>query len=318
MKTQRPAYYLILYIILIPCLLFLPACLPDREKAEPADSPAVTETEPAETEPAKAKPETENAKSADKSDVKEAEGKSAPDQVRYEEILAAVKGLSTELKGFGAGVTTDKNNRPLSALQYQATYGKYSLIALTDEKGIIYLTIDEGYENGYTPRILDILKEKNVTATFFVTMDYAKQNPQLIKRMINEGHVIGNHSTTHRSMPALSVKECIDEIMTVHNYVLENYGYKMTLFRPPMGEFSPTSLTVAKMLNYRNIFWSFAYVDWQTDKQPEANTAYKQITSKTHDGAIYLLHAVSSTNTAVLSDVLDYWHAKGYTVRAYR
>lgn len=236
----------------------------------------------------------------------------------FEEIVAAVAGLSTESSGFGPGNATDENNRPLSALNYEAKYGEYGLIAMTDDEGVIYLTFDQGYENGYTTPILDVLKEKNVRATFFVTMSYAKKNPELMKRMFNEGHVIGNHSNTHPVMSTLSVQDCIDEIMSLHNYILDTYGYEMTLFRPPSGEFSVTSLEIARLLGYQNVFWSFAYVDWETDNQPDPATAYERMTSKTHDGAIYLLHTVSSTNAEVLGDVIDYWHSKGYDVKAYQ
>ena len=236
----------------------------------------------------------------------------------FEEIVAAVAGLSTESSGFGPGNATDENNRPLSALNYEAKYGEYGLIAMTDDEGVIYLTFDQGYENGYTTPILDVLKEKNVRATFFVTMSYAKKNPELMKRMFNEGHVIGNHSNTHPVMSPLAVQDCIDEIMSLHNYILDTYGYEMTLFRPPSGEFSVTSLEIARLLGYQNVFWSFAYVDWETDNQPDPAAAYERMTSKTHDGAIYLLHTVSSTNAEVLGDVIDYWHSKGYDVKAYQ
>lgn len=236
----------------------------------------------------------------------------------YEEILAAVAGLSTESSGFGPGNATDENNRPLSALSYETKYRDYGLVALTDDDGIIYLTFDQGYENGYTTPILDILQEKNVRATFFVTMSYAKKNPELIKRMLNEGHVIANHSNTHPSMPKLSVQDAIDEIMSLHDYILDTYGYEMTLFRPPSGEFSVTSLEIARLLGYQNVFWSFAYVDWETNNQPDPTVAYERITSKTHDGAIYLLHSVSATNASILGDVIDYWHSKGYEVKAYQ
>lgn len=236
----------------------------------------------------------------------------------YEEILAAVAGLPTEPSGFGPGNATDEKNRPLSAMSYETKYGEYGLVALTDEEGVVHLTFDQGYENGYTASILDTLKEKNVTATFFVTMSYAKKNPELVARMLNEGHVIGNHSNTHPSMPSLSVQESIDEILSLQEYIQDTYDYQMTLFRPPMGEFSVTSLEIARLLGYQSVFWSFAYVDWKTDDQPDPAAAFERITSATHDGAIYLLHSVSSTNAAILGDVIDYWQSEGYQVKAYQ
>ena len=179
------------------------------------------------------------------------------------------------------------------------------------------LSFDEGYENGYTTQILDVLKEKGVTAVFFVTMDYVRSQPELVQRMIDEGHVIGNHSVNHKSMPTLTTQECIDEIWGLHEYMVENFGYNMTLFRPPEGSYSEATLKIASMLGYKTMLWSFAYADWSVDNQPDISEAYDKVTGKTHGGAIYLLHAVSSTNTAILGDVIDYWQDSGYTVGAY-
>lgn len=236
----------------------------------------------------------------------------------YEEILAAVQGLSTERVGFGPGNAVDERNRPLSAISYETKYGSYGLTALTDDPGVIYLTFDQGYENGYTAPILDTLREKGVTATFFLTLSYAERNPDLVRRMIDEGHVLGNHSAAHPSLPSLGVQEAIDDTMKMHDYIADNYGIEMRLYRPPSGEFSPASLKIVSMLGYENVFWSFAYVDWKTDEQPDPADAYRRITEKTHEGAIYLLHSVSATNAAVLGDVIDYWQGQGCEVRAYR
>ena len=304
MKMHRAIRPLSILILLLAWAFLFAACalpqadLPPQDLPETVD-PGAGEDWPAEP-PAPAPPEAE------------------PPILRpgYEEILAAVAGLSTEPSGFGPGNATDENNRPLSALSYETKYGQYGLTALTDDEGVVYLTFDQGYENGYTTPILDILKEKNVTATFFVTMSYAEKNPELVARMLEEGHVIGNHSNTHPSMPKLSVQDSIDEILSLHDYILDTYGYEMRLFRPPMGEFSVTSLEIARLLGYQSIFWSFAYVDWETDNQPDPAAAYERITSRTHEGAIYLLHSVSATNAAILGEVIDFWHSNGYEVKA--
>ena len=183
-----------------------------------------------------------------------------------------------------------------------------------DAEKTIYLTFDEGYENGYTSQILDTLKEKKVSAVFFVTYDYVKRNDDLIKRMINEGHIIGNHTWSHPSMPDLSAAECENEIKTLHDYVKENYNYEMKYIRPPMGEFSEKSLAVSQKLGYKSVFWSFAYKDYDVNNQPDPSAAFKRITEATHDGAIYLLHAVSKTNANILADVIDKWRQDGYNI----
>ena len=179
----------------------------------------------------------------------------------------------------------------------------------------LYLTFDEGYENGYTTKILDILKEKNVKAVFFVTSPYIKSNPDLIKRMVAEGHVVGNHSKTHLSMPTLTsdAEKFNDEISDVESLYENLTGLKMTkIFRPPMGNYSEKSLSMTQDLGYKTVFWSFAYEDWDTEKQPEASYSKNKILNNLHDGSILLLHAVSKTNTEILGDVIDSARANGY------
>ena len=200
----------------------------------------------------------------------------------------------------------------------QEKYGDIGGLFIGEKSKNIYLTFDEGYENGYTEKILDVLKAKNCSAVFFVTMEYVQSNPELITRMINEGHVVGNHSVHHKSMPELTTQEDIAEIADLHNYVYENFGYSMSLFRPPMGEFSEKTIAIANKLGYKTTLWSFAYKDWITDDQPAISDAYAKVTGSVHDGALYLLHAVSSTNTAILGDVIDNFRSLGYTVGAYR
>ncbi len=225
---------------------------------------------------------------------------------------ADIETLENQTKGWGQGTSVDDLNRPTACTSYQEKYGKYDAYFIMPNTNAIYLTFDEGYENGYTSKILDILKEKNCPAVFFVTMDYVKKNPDLVKRMINEGHIVGNHSTTHPSMPSVSISGATNEIMELHNYVKDNFGYEMTLFRPPMGEWSERTLALTQSLGYKSVFWSFAYKDWVTSEQPEVTSALTKTTSCAHNGAIYLLHAVSSTNTTILSDFIDNVRSKGY------
>ena len=233
------------------------------------------------------------------------------------ELSEKFESLNREKIGYGCGVDYDNNNRSVGAQMMQDDYGQYDAYFINEADNCIYLTFDEGYENGYTSKILDTLKEKAVTATFYVTYDYASKNADIIKRMIAEGHTVGNHSYNHPSIPTLAVEDMVTEIRGLNEYIKEKFNYEMKTFRPPMGEFSEQSLAVTKQLGLKSVFWSFAYKDWETDNQPDTKEAYDKITSASHSGAIYLLHAVSSTNATILGDVIDYWKSKGYTVKAF-
>lgn len=223
-----------------------------------------------------------------------------------------LQALEHENKGYGPG-TASGGNRPPYAQAEQEAYSDFGANFIAPDNGRIYLTFDCGYEyENLTASILDTLKEKNVKAVFFITMSYAMKNPALVQRMIDEGHIVGNHSNSHREMPTLSTDEMVWEVMSLHDYVLERFGYKMTLFRPPTGAFSTRSLALVQSLGYKTVHWSFAYMDWNTDAQPDPETALRRITSSHHSGAIYLLHAVSKTNADVLGDAIDFFRAQGY------
>lgn len=239
------------------------------------------------------------------------------------EPLAAAKNkdlssLDNTLIGYGQGVNVNKDNIPQGAIDFNEKYSKYDAYAYNekseaDSKKTITLTFDQGYENGYTSKILDTLKEKNVKATFFVVGDYVEKNPELIKRMIDEGHTIGNHSLTHKTMPNISNSECEDEITSLHKLMKDKYNYEMTLFRAPKGEFSERTLALTQNLKYKSVFWSFAYADWDVNNQPDETQSLEKIKSAKHNGAIYLLHSVSKTNVAILGDVIDDLKSDGYS-----
>jgi len=214
--------------------------------------------------------------------------------------------------GWGPGIVRE-HKRPLSAESSNLKYKNYNAIFIGEDNKNVYLTFDEGYENGYTAKILDTLKQKDVKAMFFVTRDYVIKNPELVKRMISEGHVVGNHSWSHPSFPSLSEQKANEEIQKLHELVKENYNYEMKYFRFPMGEFSEKMLDVCKNNGYKSVFWSFAYADWDTNKQPDENAALKKICDSTHNGAVLLLHAVSKTNSNILPRVIDNIRAQGYT-----
>lgn len=226
--------------------------------------------------------------------------------------FTAIQVESAEKIGYGQGTAVDSNNCPLGAVDFNSQYNKYDAYATTNDKSRIILTFDQGYENGFTAPILDVLKEKNVRAIFFLTGDYAKKEDQLVRRMIDEGHILGNHGMTHASLPELTTDELSDEVMSLHEFVLEKYGYEMQYLRPPCGEFSEDMLSQCQKLGYKTLMWSFAYVDWQTDAQPDKSQALEKITSSAHGGGIYLLHSVSSTNAAVLGNAIDNLREQGF------
>jgi len=219
--------------------------------------------------------------------------------------------LDNSCVGWGPGKVTD-NQRPSYAVSCNQKYKEYDAIFVGEDSKKVYMTFDEGYENGYTAPILDTLKEKGVKAVFFVTYDYVKRNPELVKRMIDEGHSVGNHSWSHPSMPSVSAEKAEEEIMKLHKLVKEQFNYEMKLFRFPMGEFSTRTLALCKNCGYKSVFWSFAYVDWKTDAQPPAQESLEKVADGAHNGAIYLLHAVSSTNSSILGDVIDKVRSQGY------
>lgn len=232
---------------------------------------------------------------------------------KMNEILA----LSSALTTWGPGLKFDRLNRPSYAVSAQEQYGKLGARYIMGNSNEIYLTFDEGYENGNTPRILDTLKEKEVKAVFFVTLSFVKNNPDLIKRMINEGHIVGNHSTNHFSYPTKSLNEVYEDFIKLHNYMVDNFDYEMKLFRFPMGQHSEQTLALLKELGYESVFWSFAYVDWDTNAQPDPNEAFDTIVGRCHPGAILLLHAVSRTNTEILGNVIDKLREDHYVFTPY-
>lgn len=194
---------------------------------------------------------------------------------------------------------------------------KYNGIALGSlGKKYIYLTFDLGYEAGYTEKILDSLKENNVKATFFITSHYVNTAPDLVKRMIEEGHIVGNHTVNHKSMPSLSDEEIKEEVMQLHQVIYEKYNYEMKYIRPPKGEYSERTLSLCEKLGYITVMWSFAYVDWDEKKQPNESEALDKITSNLHNGEIMLLHATSKTNADIMDRMIKKIKEDGYEIRS--
>ena len=192
--------------------------------------------------------------------------------------------------------------------QYQAAY-----IGNTNEK-VLYLTFDAGYENGCTAKILDTLKEKQVPAAFFLVGNYIRQSPDLVRRMVAEGHTVGNHTMHHYDMSRLSDKAAFSKELTdLEALYKETVGQELPKFyRPPQGIYSEENLKMAQELGYKTLFWSLAYVDWNNDAQPTREAAFAKLLPRTHNGAVVLLHSTSKTNAEILGELIDKWKAMGY------
>ncbi len=205
---------------------------------------------------------------------------------------------------------------PKENVKIMSDYGCYYLGDTS--KKILYLTFDEGYEAGYTLPILDILKKHNVKAAFFVVKPYITSNPEIIKRMVDDGHLVCNHSNHHPSMASITDEGKFNKELSDVEEAYENVTHKKIskYFRPPMGRYSELSLKYTKDNGYKTIFWSFAYMDWIKDKQPSHETAKKKIMQRTHSGGIMLLHAVSKTNAEILDDVITQWENQGYQLKS--
>ena len=190
---------------------------------------------------------------------------------------------------------------------------KYNGIALgNNEEKNIYLTFDLGYEAGYTEKILNTLKENDVKATFFITSHYLNTASDLVERMINEGHMLGNHTVNHKSMPSISDEEIEKEIMQLHQAVMEKFNYEMQYMRPPKGEFNERTLKKTSELGYKTVMWSFAYFDWDEKKQPSLEESQTMIINNFHCGEIMLLHPNSKTNSEVLDTIIKEAKNQGY------
>lgn len=173
------------------------------------------------------------------------------------------------------------------------------------KKKKIFLTFDCGYENGFTPKILDVLKKQKIVAAFFVTKPFIREGRELVRRMKKEGHIVGNHTVHHKSMPTLSDRDNKQEIIDCAEYCKEATGYEMDHFiRPPMGEYNEKTLKLTKSMGYKTIFWSMAYVDFDVNKQPGKQYVVEHFKKYTHNGAIPLMHNVSQSNAEALDEVI--------------
>lgn len=207
----------------------------------------------------------------------------------------------------GKAPVIDVNKEKLQEL------GGYYLGNEEDKK--IYLTFDAGYENGNTEKILDALKENGVKAAFFLVGNYLETCPEIVKRMMAEGHIVGNHTYHHKDMATLTTKDAfMKELTDLEELYKEIIGSDMPKFyRPPQGKYSEEQLRWAKEQGYKTCFWSLAYVDWDEKKQPTKEQAMEKLTKRIHPGAIVLLHSTSSTNGEIMGDIIKEWKKMGYT-----
>ena len=200
---------------------------------------------------------------------------------------------------------------PASAEQLK----RYDAVYLGDtSQQTIYLTFDAGYENGCTAKILDTLKKHNISAAFFLVGNYIEKNADLVRRMVDEGHIVGNHTMHHYDMSKLSDKASFSKELTdLETLYRDTVGADMPKFyRPPQGIYSEENLKMAQELGYKTVFWSLAYVDWKNDSQPSKEEAFQKLLPRTHNGAVVLLHSTSKTNAEILNELIGKWKEQGY------
>lgn len=226
--------------------------------------------------------------------------------------------VHVEASSYGWGYKKNANHEIPEIGKYQDVIDKYHAYFVDDsgEKNI-YLTFDNGYEQGYTAKVLDVLKQENVSATFFVTGHYVEEEPELVKRMVDEGHIVGNHSYHHPDFTILDKAAMKKELESLEKLVADITDQKdMVYLRPPRGMFNEQTLQWAEELGYIHIFWSVAFNDWNVNRQKGWQYAYDQIMEQIHPGAIILLHTVSSDNAHALEKVIRALKEEGYTFKS--
>ena len=229
------------------------------------------------------------------------------------------RGLSTERKEHSYGVAKNGQPHPISveAQKYFASLGKkaFCYATVTKEK-VLYLTFDCGWENGCTAVILDTLKEKNVPAAFFCTLDHIDSEPSLIRRMIDEGHIVGNHSANHADFSKISREHMASEIFECEERLRTEFGYTPEFFRFPEGAYNESAIDLVGSMGYSSVFWSLAYADWDVENPKGEDYAFEKVTSRLHPGAVILLHSVSPDNAQALGRIIDFARENGYEFRA--
>lgn len=235
-------------------------------------------------------------------------------------ICLAIALLLTQLGGGSLaagswGLSFSAEGKPPSGPASAAQLKEYDAAYLGDTaQPVIYLTFDSGYENGCTARILDVLKKHNAPAAFFLVGNYIEKNADLVRRMVDEGHIVGNHTMHHYDMSKISDEAAFSkELSDLEALFRDTTGKELPkYYRPPQGIYSQENLKAAKKLGYRTVFWSLAYVDWKNDAQPTKDEAFSKLIPRIHNGAVVLLHSTSETNAQILDELLTKWEGMGY------
>ena len=231
-------------------------------------------------------------------------------------ILTNASGKEIVMEEENWGLGFSKEGQPPTANATSQELQKFDAYYIGDtNQKVIYLTFDAGYENGYTPAILDALKKHNVKATFFLVGNYITTSSDLVNRMLEEGHCVANHTYSHPNMSSISSMDAFcNELEQLETAYQEATGQEMVkYYRPPQGKYSEKNLKMAQELGYKTFFWSLAYVDWYNDKQPTKEEAFKKLLGRIHPGAIVLLHCTSKTNSEIMDELLSQWEEMGYT-----
>ena len=214
------------------------------------------------------------------------------------------------------GLSFQQEGRPPVGNAKASDLARYDA-AFLDESGekVLYLTFDAGYENGCTEKILDVLKAHNVPAAFFLVGNYIEKNADLVRRMVEDGHTVGNHTMHHPDMTKLTNEaDFAKELTDLETLFEKTTGKKLPKFyRPPQGHYSEENLKMAQQLGYKTVLWSLAYADWNNDAQPTKEQAFSKLLPRTHPGAVVLLHSTSNTNAQILDELLTRWEKEGYT-----
>ena len=236
--------------------------------------------------------------------------------IQTSSTIQNIDGLSNKKIGWGIK-RNDNHDQPDVGTTNKQILDKYEgySIGNKDSKKV-YLTFDEGYEAGYTEKILEVLKQNELKPTFFITAHYVNTQPELVQKMIDDGHIIGNHTVNHKSMPDLDIDTIKKEVMNLHTSIFEKYNYEMKYLRPPMGEYSEKTVAYTKSLGYTTVMWSFAYDDWDEQKQGREDYAKQKILDNVHNGAIILLHGNSKDNTKVLDYCIKEIKKMGYEFKS--
>ena len=231
-------------------------------------------------------------------------------------LLAALLHGTKTLATGAWGLSFRQEGQPPAGPAGQTQLDQYDAVYLGDtNRPVLYLTFDAGYENGNTEKILDVLKAHRIPAAFFLVGNYMERNPELVRRMAAEGHIVGNHTMHHPDMSKLSDPAAFaKELQDLENLYQQITGEELKkYYRPPQGIYSEENLNMAKNLGYKTVFWSLAYVDWNNDAQPTEEEAFAKLLPRTHNGAVVLLHSTSRTNGEILDRLLTRWEEMGYS-----